>query len=161
MEREWRRRSIGLVARRRATRRVVDALVSLHSPDAVTIVVAVPSRGFILGALVAGRLGVGLVEIRKDRRGERHGKGLFRRTTPPDYAQRDLTLTLRRGLIGTRDHVLMVDDWIETGAQATAAHRLVHDAGGTWAGVAAVVDASTAAVRRELAVRSLLSVREL
>jgi adenine/guanine phosphoribosyltransferase-like PRPP-binding protein len=55
----------------------------------------------------------------------------------------------------------MVDDWIETGAQGTAAQKLVHDAGGAWAGVAAVVDASTAAVRRELAVRSLLSVREL
>jgi Cupin domain len=57
--------------------------------------------------------------IRKDRRGERHGKGLLRRSTPPDYAQRDLMLTLRIGMIRRSDRVLMVDDWIETGAQAT------------------------------------------
>lgn len=55
----------------------------------------------------------------------------------------------------------MVDDWIETGAQATAVDRLVEDAGASWVGVAVVVDATTAAVRRDLAVRSLLSVREL
>jgi adenine phosphoribosyltransferase len=55
----------------------------------------------------------------------------------------------------------MVDDWIETGAQATAPSRLIDDAGASWAGVATVVDATTAAIRRDLTVRSLLSVREL
>ena len=140
---------------------LVDALAGLHRSSSITAVVGVSSRGFILGSLVAATLGVGFVEVRKDQRGDRHGKALLRRTTPPDYAQRDLVLTLRRGLLGARDHVLMVDDWIETGAQATAASRLAQDAGASWFGVAAVVDATTAAVRRALSVRSILSVREL
>ena len=139
---------------------LVDALAALHDGP-VTHVAGVATRGFILGALVAERLGAGFVEVRKDRRGDAHGKGLLRRSTPPDYARRDLSLTLRRGLLSARDRVLMVDDWIETGAQATAVARLVEDAGASWVGIAAVVDATTAAVRRELAVQSLLSVREL
>jgi adenine phosphoribosyltransferase len=139
---------------------LADALAALHEGP-VTHVVGVATRGFILGVLVAERLGAGFVEVRKDRRGDAHGKTLLRRSTPPDYAARDLTLTLRRGLLSNRDRVLMIDDWIETGAQATAVGRLVDDAGASWVGVAAVVDATTAAVRRDLAVRSLLSVREL
>jgi adenine phosphoribosyltransferase len=55
----------------------------------------------------------------------------------------------------------MVDDWVDTGAQATAVTRLIEDAGSSWVGVATIVDATTAAVRRDLGVRSLLSVREL
>lgn len=139
---------------------LADALAVQHDGP-VSHVAGVATRGFILGALVAERLQAGFVEIRKDRRGDAHGKSLLRRSTPPDYADRDLTLTVRRGLLGPRDRVLMIDDWIETGAQATAVARLVEDAGAAWAGITAVVDATTAAVRRDLAVRSLLSVREL
>jgi adenine phosphoribosyltransferase len=140
---------------------LVTALAGLHADQPIDAVVAVPTRGFILGPLVAAELGVGFAEIQKDARGDLHGKALLRRATPPDYAQRDLTLTLRRGLLTPRARVVLVDDWIETGAQATAAARLVEDAGAVFAGVAVVVDATTAAVRRDLAVRSLLSIAEL
>ncbi len=45
--------------------------------------------------------------------------------TPPDYLDRSLELALPQQLVGRRDQVLLVDEWIETGAQATAAARLV------------------------------------
>lgn len=73
--------------------------------------------------------------------------GLLRRTTPPDYAQRDLTLAIRKHLIGPRDRAVLVDDWIETGAQANTTARLVEDSGGTFVGTAVIVDETTAAIR--------------
>lgn len=138
------------------------ALAELHDRDAVTKIVGVATRGLLLGPLVARELGVGFVEIRKDEKHDGdHGLGLLRRTTPPDYAQRGLVLTMKRDAVSPRDHVLFVDDWIVTGAQCAAAARLIEDAGGTWAGATVLVDDTTAAVRRQLNVRSLLVERQL
>ncbi len=86
----------------------------------------------------------------------------LQRTTPPDYQDRHLTLGFRKSLVTSGDRVLFVDDWIETGGQANAAHLLVEDAEATWIGAATVVDAlHSNQVRRQLNVRSLLHVREL
>jgi adenine phosphoribosyltransferase len=76
--------------------------------------------------------------------------------TPPDYLDRSLELALPQQLVGRRDRVRLVDEWIETGAQATAAARLVQDAGAGWVGVSVVVDGTTSEVRRRLHVRCLL-----
>jgi adenine phosphoribosyltransferase len=57
--------------------------------------------------------------------------------------------------------VLLVDDWIATGAQAHAVERLVGDAEASFIGASVIVDATTAAVRRDLNVRSLVFVRQL
>lgn len=141
-------------------RDLAAGLAGLHEED-VDVVAAVPTRGFILGPLVAAVRQAGFVEIRKDRRGDADGKQLLLRSTPPDYQERGLELSLRRGVLAPRDRVLLVDDWIVTGAQITAAARLIEDAGATYVGAAVVVDDTTAAVRRDLMVRSLLSVREL
>jgi adenine phosphoribosyltransferase len=76
--------------------------------------------------------------------------------TPPDYLDRSLELALPQQLVGRRDRVLLVDEWIETGPQATAAAWLVQDAGAGWVGVSVVVDGTTSEVRRRLHVRGLL-----
>ncbi len=77
------------------------------------------------------------------------------------HKDRGLTLSVRRSLLHREDRVLMVDDWIETGAQATAVRALVTDAGADWVGVAVMVDESSPDVRRRLTVRSLLHERAL
>jgi adenine phosphoribosyltransferase len=64
-------------------------------------------------------------------------------------------------LIGSHDRAVLVDDWIETGAQAQAAARLIEDSGGSLAGTAVIVDETTAATRRALNVRSLLSAHQV
>jgi adenine phosphoribosyltransferase len=101
------------------------------------------------------------VEVRKNEHPEAVGEPLLRRTTPPDYRERGLTLTMRRRLVRPRDRVLLVDDWIETGAQATAARSLIEDAEAEWIGVGVIVDALSANIRRDLNVRSLLRVEQL
>ena len=130
--------------------------------DRPTVVLGLESRGCLLGPLVALSLGVGFVEVRKDRVPATDSDAWYQRTTPPDYRDRHLRLGFPRGLVDGGDTVLLVDDWIETGGQAMGARLLVEDAGATWLGVATVVDALRGnEVRRRLNVRSLLHVRDL
>lgn len=138
------------------------ALGALHGDAEVSVVAGVESRGFILGTAVALNLGVGFVEIRKDkRRALEPEEAVLRSTTPPDYNQRDLVLLMNRGLLAPRDRVLVVDDWMATGAQATAARDLVDLAEAKWVGAAVVVEDIPAEVRQRLLVRSLLRKHEL
>jgi adenine phosphoribosyltransferase len=139
---------------------VGQELAHLHGDSTPTLVVGVQSRGMLLGGLVAAELGVGFVEIRKDRKGGSDDT-LLVRSTPPDYKWRDLELTLLKPLVRPGDRVLLVDDWIETGAQAQAARSLIDDAGGIWIGVSAIVDDLNAARRRSLNVRALVRATEL
>jgi adenine phosphoribosyltransferase len=138
------------------------ALAHLFAGEQPTVVIGRESRGCLLGPLVALRFEVGFVEVRKDRVASSDSDVWLRRTTPPDYQDRHLTLGFRKNLIDSGDRVLFVDDWIETGGQAHGARLLVEDAEATWIGAATVVDAlSGNQVRRHLNVRSLLHVREL
>lgn len=143
-------------------RDLVAALADLHKPPEPSVVAGIESRGLLVGALVADQLGLGFIEIRKNEHPEDlGGVELLRRTTPPDYRDRGLMLTVRRGLIRPRDRVLLVDDWIETGAQATAVRKLVSDAEAEWVGAAVIVDALTSGERHRLGVRALVRVHEL
>jgi adenine phosphoribosyltransferase len=138
---------------------IVAGLAEAHRDTGPTV--GVESRGQMLGALVAMYLGVGFVEIRKNKHPLGVGEPLLRQTTPPDYKERGLVLTMRRGVLHARDRVLFVDDWIVTGAQATAARALVDDAEASWVGVSVIVDGAPAAYRQALGVRSLLRAGQL
>lgn len=127
-----------------------------------TVVIGPQSRGCLLGVLVAAHLGVGFVEVRKDDGPACDSEAWLRRTCPPDYRDRQLTLGFPRNLVRGGDRVLFVDDWVATGAQALAAQQLVGDAEATWAGAVTVVDALTEhRVRRQLRLASLVHVRDL
>lgn len=115
----------------------------------------------LLAPLVAVHLGVGFVPVRKQNHPHTAGEKLWRRTTPPDYRDRGLELSIYRHQLARRDRVLLVDDWIDTGAQAGAVARIVADAEAGWVGAAVIVDAAPAEVRRRLNVRCLLREREL
>ena len=138
------------------------ALASLFEDSRPTVVLGLESRGCLLGPLVALSLGVGFVEVRKNRRPASDSDAWLQRTTPPDYRDRHLTLGFRSSLLTAADAVLVVDDWIVTGGQALGAQRLVQDAESAWLGVATVVDAlERNEVRRRLNVRSLVHIRDL
>jgi adenine phosphoribosyltransferase len=80
---------------------------------------------------------------------------MLRAATPPAYQDGGLTLVVPRRLLRPGDRVLPADEWIETGAQATAARRMVTEAGAQWVGAAVVVDACAPHVRARLDVRGL------
>jgi adenine phosphoribosyltransferase len=128
------------------------ALAAPFQDAGVTAVAAVEAKGFALGALVAAHLGCGMVLVRKE--GAMLPGDCVAETTAPDWRDRRLVLHLRSGHVGPDDRVLVVDDWIETGAQAQAVFTLVRRRGAVPVGVAALVDD----IRRDPAVRERLNV---
>lgn len=136
------------------------------APGRPTVVAGIETRGLVLGPLTALHLGVGFVEVRKEygTAGEARRDGddaMLRAQTPPDYQDGGLTLMAPRRLFGPQDRVLLVDEWIESGAQANAVRRMVAEAGAEWAGVAVIVDACEPRVRERLAVRGLVAEADL
>jgi adenine phosphoribosyltransferase len=104
--------------------RTIAALAQPFVGQGITHVVAIESRGFILGAPVALALDASFVPVRKP------GK-LPRPTVREDYALEYGTDALELhadALVGSR-HVLVVDDLLATGGTAAAACRLVERAG--------------------------------
>ena len=139
---------------------VITALADPYRDAALSAVVGVESRGFLLGAAVAVELGVGFVAVRKP--GSLFPGRKLRETTTTDYRGNTTELLLQADALQPGDRVVLVDDWIETGAQAAATARLVGAAGAELVGVSVIVDELDDAVRAELPViRSLLTAAEL
>lgn len=138
------------------------ALAGLYGPQRPTVVVGPQSRGMLVGALTASALGVGFVEARKDPTPASDADAVLQRTSAPDYNDEHKVFGFRRRLLHAGDRVLMVDDWIATGATALTVRALVEDSGAQWLGLAAIVDAlQDAGLRRRLPLRSLLHERDL
>lgn len=138
------------------------ALAELHDTDKPSVVLGTQSRGSLVGVLTAKALKVGFAEVRKSPSRGSDSDSWWETATAPDYLDRHLDLGLRRSLLHSGDRVLFVDDWIATGAQATASKRLVEMSGATWVGASTVVDGlEESALRRQLNLRSLVHIREL
>ncbi|WP_327706970.1 phosphoribosyltransferase [Streptomyces decoyicus] len=138
---------------------LVRGLAGPFREDGVTAVCGIESRGFLLGAAAAVEPGVGFVAVRK-------GEGIFpgekvTRRSDPDYRGTRQELRLQRAAVGPGDRVLLVDDWIETGSQASAVRSMVEECGGQWAGCSVIVDQTTPARRADLGVRSIVTAAEL
>ena len=105
-------------------RRTGDLMADLVRGRKVSKVVAIESRGFILGGLVADRLGLGFVPVRKP------GK-LPARTRKASYALEYGTdsLEIHDDALQPGESVLIVDDVIATGGTARAAAELVEGLG--------------------------------
>jgi adenine phosphoribosyltransferase len=104
----------------------------------VTAVVAIESRGFIVGPLVALQLGARFVAVPK-RDGLLPGRKLTR-TTANDYRGNTAPLRLQHARLSADDRVLLVDDWAETGSQLAAAATMVADRGATVVGTTLLVN---------------------
>jgi adenine phosphoribosyltransferase len=108
-------------------------------------VLGIESRGFIVGAPVAYRLGVGLTIARKP------GKLPFR-TIVENYELEYGMAALHMHEDGLREHsrTLIVDDLLATGGTALAAIRLVQKLGGEVAGCAFVIELKALGGRQRL-----------
>jgi adenine phosphoribosyltransferase len=115
---------------------VVDTMAAPFR-DAVDTVVAIESRGFILGAPIAYALGAGLVLVRKP------GKLPFAVESEAytlEYG--DNTLEIHRDALTPGQRVLLVDDLLATGGTVRAAANLVTRLGGQIAGVCVLAELS-------------------
>jgi adenine phosphoribosyltransferase len=128
--------------------RVIAAL-AVPLRDSVDKVAGIESRGFVLGAAVAGHLGVGFVAIRKSD-GLYPGETLSARTDA-DYRGREHVFRLQRAAVHAGDRIALVDDWFETGSQGMIGRRLLEDAGAVYAGSSIIIDQLDAGRREALA----------
>ena len=109
----------------RATDEALDQLCDQAKGLGITKVAAIESRGFFFGSLIAHRLGVGYIPVRK--------KGKLPFTTLSvtyDLEYGTDTLEIHTDAIVPGDRVLIHDDVLATGGTARAAVELVEKAGG-------------------------------
>lgn len=101
-----------------------DALVERFAGQDVTAVCGMEARGFIFGSILAYRLGVGFVPLRKP------GKlPSDTRTISYQLEYGTATLEIHKDAVGPKDRVLMVDDLLATGGTMAASCRLVESLG--------------------------------
>ena len=97
-----------------------DALYDIYKDKGITKVVGIESRGFVMGALLAARLGAGFIPARKP------GK-LPAETIQESFAKEygTDTIEIHKDAITENDVVLIHDDLLATGGTAKAAYNLV------------------------------------
>jgi adenine phosphoribosyltransferase len=113
----------------------IDALSEPYLSAGIALVVGIESRGFILGAAVADRLGCGFVPVRKV------GKlpaATVRATYDLEYGSD--SLEMHADAIEPGQRVLIVDDLLATGGTARATVGLVKQVGGVVAGIAFLIE---------------------
>ncbi len=98
-------------------------------------VVAIESRGFILGSALAQKLKLGLVLVRK--RGKLPSKTI-RETYNLEYGTDELEI--HTDALSSKDRVLVIDDVIATGGTALCAAKLCRRLGAQVVGVAALME---------------------
>lgn len=142
-----------LLADPAAFRATIDAMSAGFEP--IDHVVAIESRGFILGAPVAYRLGAGLVLVRKV------GK-LPSSTISEDYGLEygTNTVEIHTDAIKPGERVLIVDDVLATGGTIRAAANLVERLGAKVVAVSLLIELAFLDGRSQLPnldVRSLIT----
>jgi len=113
-----------LLNNKEAYKLLMDHLEAKYSEYNLEFIAGIDSRGFIFGAALADRLGIGFVPIRK--------KGKLPSTTvcekyELEYGFDEVEIHLDAFLEKEGARVLLIDDLIATGGTARAAAKLVND----------------------------------
>lgn len=109
---------------------VIDGLVELAAKAGpVDAVLGIEARGFLFGPLIAQRLGVGFVPVRKAGKLPAHSF-----STSYDLEYGSATIQMHVDALSAGDRVLVVDDVLATGGTLIAAADLVRQAGAEVAG---------------------------
>ena len=113
----------------------VDLLATPYEGQGIDAVVGIESRGFILGAAVAQRIGAGFIPIRKP--GKLPAKAI-KETYDLEYGKD--ALEIHEDAVAHGQRVLIVDDVLATGGTAAAAVQLVKKLGGELHGLAFLIE---------------------
>ena len=113
---------------------LLDDLVADLADVRCDVVAGLDAMGFVLGAALATRLGVGFLPIRKA------GKLCVDtdKVTFSNYSGRTQDMEMRQPAFAPGTKVLLVDQWIETGGTMDGAIRLVERQQGIVAGLVAI-----------------------
>lgn len=103
----------------------IDLLYEWTKNSGVDLIVGLESRGFLIGAALAHKLGVGFVPVRKP--GKLPG-AVLSFSYEKEYGTDALEISQDKDLVGKR--IIIVDDLMATGGTAKAAINLINQAGG-------------------------------
>ncbi len=133
----------------------IDAMAEPCPGQGISLIVGIESRGFILGAAVADRIGAGFVPVRK--------VGKLPHTTVRvsyDLEYGTDSLEIHSDAVEPGQKVLIVDDLLATGGTARATVDLVRKLGGDVHGVSVLIELAELNGRAKLAgenVRAVLT----
>ncbi|MYT69356.1 adenine phosphoribosyltransferase [Streptomyces sp. cg28] len=114
---------------------LTDALAELCVRHGATKVVGLEARGFILGAPVAIRAGLGFIPVRKA--GKLPGATLSQ-SYALEYGTAEIEVHAED--LSADDRIMVIDDVLATGGTAEAALHLIRRAGAEVAGVAVLME---------------------
>lgn len=130
-------------------REVIDEFVNRLEGIQIDVIAGIESRGFLFGLMLANRLGIPFVPIRKK------GKLPFKTVEEPcELEYGSAILELHTDAIYPGQRVLIHDDLLATGGTVSAATRLVQKLKGEVAGYAFVISLDFLNTREKLEVVS-------
>ncbi len=130
----------------------IDELAKRYSDQKIDKIAGIEARGFVIGAALAYKLGVGFVPVRKP------GK-LPAETIGHDYALEygSDRVEIHTDAISQAERILLVDDLIATGGTAEAVALLIHKLGGEIVECVFVIDLPDLGGTKRLAQNGLKS----
>ncbi|HVB95647.1 MAG TPA: adenine phosphoribosyltransferase [Nitrososphaerales archaeon] len=121
----------------RLLRKSTDVLYEHYKNQRIDAVLGIEARGFVVGAPLAERLGVGFIPLRK--LGKLPGAKI---SESYELEYGTATLEMHKDAVEKGERILIVDDLIATGGTALAAAKLVEVLRGSVVGFAFVVELS-------------------
>ncbi len=115
--------------------RTIDLLYERYKDKTIEVVAGIESRGFIIGAILAHRLDVGFVPIRK--------KGKLPGETESEEYELEYgkdVIEIHKDAIHKGQQVLIVDDLIATGGTLLASCKLIKKIGGNIVECCVIID---------------------
>ena len=141
-----------LLANGRAFGALIDLMAERVEGLRPTRLVGIEARGFLFGAPLATKLGIGFAPVRKPGKLPWHKQRI-------EYALEYGTdaLELHEDAVAG-ERIVIVDDLLATGGTARASGELCQKLGGTVAGYAFVIELVGLAGRKQLAIPEIISV---
>ena len=120
-----------------AFRHIVDTWTKRYAAMDIDAIVGVDARGFIFGAALAYKMGIGFVPVRKP------GKLPYKtRSVSYDLEYGSDTLCMHEDALLKGEKVLVIDDLLATGGTLSGVVKLVEDFGAEIAGIGVVIELS-------------------
>jgi adenine phosphoribosyltransferase len=128
-----------------AFRKAMETFYTKYKEIQIDKVLSVESRGFIFGSVLAYRLGVGFIPIRKP---NKLPAEVIREEYQLEYGTD--SLEIHKDAIRPGEKVLVVDDLLATGGTVLATCKLAERLGGKIAGIACLVELTFLNGRKKL-----------
>jgi adenine phosphoribosyltransferase len=124
-----------LLAHPNAWADTIDCIAEAIQPWTPTKLIGIESRGFLLAAPLALKLGLGFVMLRK--KGKLPGPVVSHQYAL-EYGTD--TIEIQSDAVNSNDRVVILDDLLATGGTLAAAVQLINNQGATVAGAACIIE---------------------